>query len=389
MRPLIEMTELSPNLLVNLLNNLHPKKLVSSQGREIIENLNDCILLRSTVPLKAIKSRKLYEIILSKLVETSNRIYRFLTRMSPIWQRSPLAPDIRILYNKVLDFLEQNIEFYRNCYNGESLIPITQNCLSQLKPNLYHTLSQVRDTLAQPEVNPYLRSVIYIGLKSQLSKRHLHSFDVKYLKRLMNGIINIDSISSYTLENFLYENKFNHPEFLKYCVSVFNYNLARIVNLYEKIEFILKFEERISNLTPGLSYGQCVEGCSLRESLRTFLDERKSFIKQSIELRVSEIEIQKHSHFHLNNNELKLSVAQLSLFIRLFMEAGIVDKKEIGKTFSFYARNFRTPKVALISAESLQKKSTSFEYSTIKAVKSHLIGMLNWLNHYENNEFAK
>lgn len=392
MAQLNEMSELSLQLLVNLSEILHPIKLLSSQGNEIIENLidyfHDDILLGYALPLKAIKSRKLFQIVLLKLVETSNRIYYFLTRKSSIWRRSPQALKIRILYKKILDVLEHSIDLYRSCNNVESFIPLTRNCLSQLKPKLYQKLSLVRSTLARSEVNSYLLTVICSALKTQLNKKQLNNFDIKYLNRSMDEIIKMESITSYNIENFLYENEFNHPEFLKYCISVFNYNLAPIANPFEKIELILKFEERISGLSPRQYCGKFVEGFSLRESLKTFLNDRKSYLQQFIELRVSETEIQKDIIQHVNN-ELKLSVAQLSLFIRLFMEIGIIDKKEVGKTFSFYARNFRTTKVALISAESLQKKSSSFEYSTIKAVKGHLIAMLNWLNHYENNEFAK
>lgn len=386
------MPELNLQLLVNLSEILHPKKLVSSKGIEIVENLNeyfnDGIFFRFAIPVKVIKSRKLFQILVLKLVEASDRIYYFITRMSTIWNRRPQALKIRILYNKVLDVLENSIDFYRNYHNGESYIPLTRNCLSQLKPNLYQKLSQVRSTLTKSEVNSYLRTVICNGLKNKLIKKKLTILDIEYLKRLMNGIIKMESITSYKVENFLYENEFNHPEFLKYIISVFNYNLAPISNFFEKIEFILKFEERVSNLKPQLFNEKFGDKFSVKEYLKTFLNDRKSYFQQFIELRVSEIEIQKDK-IQPVNNELKLSVAQLGLFIRLFMEIGVVDNKEVGKTFSFYARNFRTPKVALISAESLQKKSSSFEYSTIKSVKGHLIGMLNWLNNYENTEFGK
>src|SRR5690606_13604141 len=122
---------------------------------------------------------------------------------------------------------------------------------------------------------------------------------------------------------------------------------------------------------------------SIREQIKTLFAEKKRYIRQRIELRRIEIEDAKLTE-EVDRMQINLPVAQFGLFIRLFMEKGLLPKEEIGKTFAYYARHFSTPKTPFISAESLQKKSTDVEFSTAKKMKSHLIAMVNWLNEHYN-----
>src|SRR5690606_19647582 len=122
---------------------------------------------------------------------------------------------------------------------------------------------------------------------------------------------------------------------------------------------------------------------SIRKQLRIFYREKKSYIQQRIRLRRSEIRDRQLGE-ETERLQVNLPVAQFGLFIRLFMEKGLLQKEDVGKTFAYYAKHFRTPKTSFISAESLQKKSTDVEFTTAKKMKGHLIGMVNWLNKHYN-----
>src|SRR5690606_17688153 len=117
---------------------------------------------------------------------------------------------------------------------------------------------------------------------------------------------------------------------------------------------------------------------SVRDQLRDFFREKKQYIQQRIELRRLEIQDSRLVE-EADRMQINLPVAQFGLCIRLFMEKGLLPKEDVGKTFSYYARYFRTPKTPFISAESLQKKSTDVEFAAAKKMKGHLIGMVNWL----------
>lgn len=154
-------------------------------------------------------------------------------------------------------------------------------------------------------------------------------------------------------------------------------------SLHEQLEILIGLEDRISSLPARCTSRWMAEDESIREQIRTLLAEKKQYIQQRIELRRLEIQDSKLSE-QTDRMQVNLPVAQFGLFIRLFMEKGLLPKEEVGKTFAYYARHFSTPKTPFISAESLQKKSTDVEFSTAKKMKGHLIGMVNWLNEHYN-----
>lgn len=122
---------------------------------------------------------------------------------------------------------------------------------------------------------------------------------------------------------------------------------------------------------------------SIEGQFKAFLSQKKRSLKEVINLRRVIIEDEQGAK---TKGRLKvfLSVPQLSLFIRVLIEKGLLPKENIGELFNFFATHFSTPQTSFISAESLRKKSTDVEFSTAQKLKGHLIGMLNWLNENYN-----
>ena len=73
----------------------------------------------------------------------------------------------------------------------------------------------------------------------------------------------------------------------------------------------------------------------------------------------------------------------------MFIDHDVIPNTNIGKIFSFFSKNFSTASTLFISTESLQKKSTTVEYTTAKKVKGILIEMINWLNkNYNTSNYS-
>lgn len=212
--------------------------------------------------------------------------------------------------------------------------------------------------------------------------------DLDYACLILDRMEDSESYSTAEMENLLYQYDFNTPAFFNYCIINCNRMLLDTPSLHEQMEILIGFEDRINGLPPRTTLRWMPEDISIREQLRVFLKEKKAYLQQRMELRRSEIEDHKLTEEN-ERMEVSVPVTQLGVFVRLFMERGILPKEDVGRTFAYYARHYRTPKTPFISAESLQKKSTNIEYSTANKVKGHLIGMVNWLNEHHNTHRDK
>src|SRR5690606_14709156 len=136
-------------------------------------------------------------------------------------------------------------------------------------------------------------------------------------------------------------------------------------SLHEQLEILIGLADRINGLPARTKSRWLIGDASIRKELRIFYREKKSYVQQRIKLRRAEIQDRELSK-ETDRLQVNLPVAQFGLFIRLFMEKGLLQKEDVGKTFGYYAKHFRTPKTPFISAESLQKKSTDVEFSAAK-----------------------
>lgn len=179
----------------------------------------------------------------------------------------------------------------------------------------------------------------------------------------MKALSSLDSPSNVNVENLLYQYDFNTPTFFNYCTKCCNESLADTPGQHMQMEIIISWEDRIIGLPTRTSLRWMKRDESIQIQLKSFLKEKKLYLQQRINLRRAELHDYKLAE-EKDRMLINLPVQQFGLFIRIFMENGILQKENVGKIFSYYARHFRTPNTPFISAESLQKKSTDVEFST-------------------------
>lgn len=77
-----------------------------------------------------------------------------------------------------------------------------------------------------------------------------------------------------------------------------------------------------------------------------------------------------------------LSVPQLALFIRLFIDTGIIKNDNNTALLKYFAAFVSTSKASVISAESLRVNFYSVPAAAKEIVKDRLIQMVNQLRNY-------
>ncbi|MGF7028710.1 MULTISPECIES: hypothetical protein [Sphingobacterium] len=350
--------------------------------------------------LNSLKSNKIYflssftEIIgtttkkaktaLSQLILTSDKIYSFLINVSKIKIMIENLHEIRKLYLQILSIIESLLD---DCEKlNEKLLrelPLTKYASFIGKGLFKKNVEIVKLRFVKASLSSVLIQVVVSSMLSIVQRIEIKRGELKYAQMLLSKLLNIENPTAESVEDLLIQYDFNSPEYFNYLGKQCTNSMLQNTSLHFQMELLISLEDRLNELPFSSSWRFKIEDESIREQIKAFYREKKDNIKQRIELRRAEI-LDSKLWEENDRSQINLPVPQIGLFIRLFMERGIIPKEDIGKTFSYYAKHFRTPNTSFISAESLQKKSLDVEFSTAKKIKGHLIGMVNWLNENYN-----
>lgn len=370
--------------------DFHPNVLIKISEHHLgftryFENLKESIQRFRPYFLSLVGSSKSKKkAILLQLTIVSNTIHNYMVGMTGSWNEYPFSTQIHQLYRQTLIILESLLEvserFDRHILSD---LPLTAYSIPSIRMELRRKLRDLHTLVFRSDIDPVLGELVLNKLKLLIERKGMSRSDADYASLILKELKKLQPFTTVEVENLLYQYDFNTPAFFNYCAKCCNSLMVETPSLHEKLEILIGLEDRISILPARCTSRWMAGDESIREQIRTLLAEKKQYIQQRIELRRLEIQDCKLSE-QTDRMLVNLPVAQFGLFIRLFMEKGLLPKEEVGKTFAHYARHFRTPRTPFISAESLQKKSTDVEFSTAKKMKGHLIGMVNWLNEHYN-----
>lgn len=325
---------------------------------------------------------------MSQLILTSDKIYSYLIAISKIKIRIEKSLEVRNLYLQILSIIESLLD---DCEKlNEKLLrelSLTKYASFVGKGIFKNNVEIVKSRLKNTSLDPSLIQVIINGMVSIVQRKEIKRGELKYGYMILGKLLNIDLLISEKVEDLLITYDFNSPEFFHYYAKRCSDLLLQNSSLHFQMELLIAMEDHLNEIPMSSSWRFKLDDASIREQLKVFYREKKDNIKQRIELRRSEIQDSKLWEEN-EKAQINLPVPQIGFLIRLFMERGLIPKEDIGKTFSYYAKHFRTPNTSFISADSLQKKSLDVEFSTARKMKGHLIGMVNWINeHYNTSNY--
>lgn len=333
-------------------------------------------------------STKKAKTALSQLILTSDKIYSYLISISKIKIMIEKLHEIRRLYLQILSIIESLLD---DCEKlNEKLLhelPLTKYASSFGKGIFKNNIETVKLKLDKASLSCDLIQVIMNGMLSVVQRKKIKRGELRYGYMILGRLINIEHPTSENVEDLLIQYDFNSPKYFNYLAKRCTDLMLQNTSLHFQMELLISMEDRLNDLSQSNNWRFKLLDESIRDQLKNLYREKKENTKQRIELRRTEI-LDSKLWEENEKAQINLPVPQIGLFIRLFMERGIIPKEDIGKTFSYYAKHFRTPNTSFISADSLQKKSSDVEFSTAKKMKGHLIGMINWLNeHYSTSNY--
>lgn len=384
------MKEKSTSWLFELEESLHPNKLkvdgisTASLANLITDIKTEIKSFRPYYILQLQDSRKNARTWMLQLILTSNTIHQYLVITTHSYRKMPLSLTITQFYRQILVLLENLIEdcdrFDNDILNS---LPLTAYSIPNIRLQLRKKIDALRRKMTDGYINNELSEILFSGLQALVVKSGLNRTDANYTRKILDNLEKLVFFADQEVENLLYQYDFNTPSFFNFCANRCNNLLLETSSLHEQFEILIGLEDRINGLPARSSSRWSEQDESIREQLRKFYKEKKAFIRQKIKMRRQELRDSELAESK-DRLQINLPVAQFGLFIRLFMEKGLLQKENVGKTFAYYARHFRTPNTPFISAENLQRKSSDVEFSTAKKIKGHLISMVNWLNEHYN-----
>ena len=324
---------------------------------------------------------RLYEFIL-----VSNNLYKDLFLHGyKTKNRSKTLP-----YKKYIVMIEKVIFILENHYNMPvGKIPLSCFELIQHKTNFNFLIKQLKTKFSNLNISPNLNRIIISSLTAVIKNKSVNRGQIKHVFRIINDLLSAEITSQYEMEIFLINRDFQSNEFYNYCIESINNILEQESNLHNQYESILVMEDKITTYSsPKEKTSIPKDEPSINEKIKCYMKAKKVNIRQRIKIKRAEVVDSKLME-ESDKIMIGLPVAQLALLIRLLLEMNLLPKDNIGKTFSFFSKKFQTPNTIFISAESLQKKSSTVEFATATKVKGILISMINWINtNYNTSSYS-
>ena len=288
-------------------------------------------------------------------------------------------------YLKVLNSIEETIEHCESisCELTHEL-PLTDYSLSTIKFSYSKKLKALDSKLSQFNLDQEISRLLLTELKNIIKKKIIKRGAIAYAIDLASHILMSNNLSKERLEQILIEYNFNSRAFSQYCLKNTNSITLEDTSLHQQLDRLISLEEKLNTLIQyQKGKGLLDSRISITEELKQYYIRKKDLIIQRIDVRRTEMLDSKL----FDDNEkitINLSVSKLGFLIRLFIEKGYLPQDNIRKTFSFFAKHFRTPNTTFISADSLQKKSKTVEFQTVLKTKGMLLDMINYVNKGHN-----
>jgi len=204
---------------------------------------------------------------------------------------------------------------------------------------------------------------------------------VSHLERIVSSTCKNDDVSGKLVQILLLLN-YNKFSFIDYLTENLKEQVNEIESVCEKISEWNIHLKRFKQLQHLPHYALFVNGPSVKKIMIRNIKEEINCLKAK---ETNEIASPSHTNTcQLTEERLltSLSVAQLALFVRLLLDAGIIETRNQSSLLKKIAAIIQTPKTTSISEESLRSKFYSPQNTSIIIIKEHLLNMMNKLRSY-------
>ena len=296
---------------------------------------------------------------------------------------------IEKLERALLNQLSWFREYFLSYYNDDQSIPIA--LAEKEVRKIYCELAELETKFLEEKCDPELVAAVKKGAENGLNTpsgkstyRQLSYFATicRDIKTALTDSAKHNRLDAVT--NILIRHSFNDPAFIRYTIRHLQVMVLESPSLDDAFVQWQEYKKEVQQIqTSELCLYPGTRGA--KERIVTGINEELHFLQAK---RTALAAIYGHNAVSTPTNAKKdtaltsLSVSQVAVLCRLFIDTGIVQHKNQTEFLKIIAGALQTTRAASISAESLRVKYYAPEPAAINIVKEHLHQMLNQLKKY-------
>jgi hypothetical protein len=365
---------------------LYCNKFLYQENQNIKLAINDKVFkLKTEVKIEHYihKNQLAIESQLNKLIklinpENSNDLYEYSTE----YNKKDCYKTIYVNLEKLLVFIDRE---YNDYLNGNIKVPHRKVLMSEytIKPKLDY----VRDSLMSFDLNQELLKIAFepiillstISIQNQITY-YQFNYALKYISILTEHLNEaINTVDDSTLCNWLIELNMNSFRLFDYKTNLIQTTLHNIDSENERLELLFIKLKKFNQHRFLIKKAFHEKLPKIKVQICNWLEEEIDFINRKRNL----TDIQKVESFTEESKfkiELGLSVAQISYFLNILIQIGIINHTNQREIFRTIANNFKTRVTDSISVDSLSSKFYNVEDSTKSTIREKIIQLLNLTN---------
>ena len=241
-------------------------------------------------------------------------------------------------------------------------------------------LETIQPALEQSGINPSLQAVLSKPFQriQALPQQEVTHLSLGYLQKLLQGLENLiqaDTVNQEHLIALLFVLNFNSSAFIDWFTQHLEEELAILETKEERLKQLYYHHKYCKQLSVERTHAYQLRKAAVDEQLLTWINEEIAYLEKTTTL--SEPIQQDATAPRIRTT---LSVPQIALLLRAFMEVGVFSDKHKANTFRHFSRILQAQHQEDISAKSLQDKSYQPDRHTVAALKEKVIAVFNFLN---------
>ena len=326
------------------------------------------------------KSQLAMETLLNSLIkiinpETNNDLYNY----SGHYDKVDCLKCIYFNLEKLIIFIENE---YKNYLNENIKVPRRTVLMNDyaIRPKL----DFVRDSLLAKEMNQELLKILFepiillstINIQNKITY-YQFSYATEYIMELSQLLAdNQNHVEEEEICNWLMDLNMNSFRFLNFRTNIIEQKLIQCESDIERLELLYKKLKKFNQYRSSLKKSYIQNLPEVKIQICNWIEEEIEFINRKRNLEDGNKEFLKTTNSK-NKILIGLSVAQISYFINILMQVGIIKHANHRDVFRMISENFKTSNADNISIDSLSSKFYNVETTTKTSIKEKIIELLN------------
>ena len=326
------------------------------------------------------KNQLAMESLLNSLIkqinpETNNELYQYSNEFNKI-------DCLKCIYGnleKLLLFIEKEYNEYLNVN-----IMVPQRTMLMNEYAIRPKLDFVRDSLLAKEVNKELLKILFepivllstINIQNKITY-YQFNYATEYILELSQLLMeNQTDVTNEEIAEWLLDLNMNSIRFFDYETNIIQEKLDKCESDGERLELLYKKLKKFNQHRSRIKKSFLDKLPEIKVQICCWIEEEIEFINRKRN-------IEDHNNESFKSSEprekimLGLSVAQMSYFLNLLMQTGIIKHNNQRDVFRMICENFKTKGTDSISMDSLSSKFYNVETSTKNTIKEKIIELLN------------